>query len=272
MQVPVQMLAGAAGEGLQTGWIFHVAHCGSTLLARALEELTGALVLKEPAALRQLGFAPDDARLDLALSLLARRYDAGLANVIKANVPVNFLLPEIAARRPGDRAVALYWNLADYLTAILRSDNHRQWLRGITDHFAAELGLGEGEDDAVRAVALWLGQAQRFLALAEAMPQTRTLDAALLFAESGNAVRQSAVHLGLPVTDEGVAAVVDGPLFKTYSKRPDVAFDNSDRLERAKAVSSAVAAEVESARAWIAAKGPDAGQIERRLADLALTR
>lgn len=270
MQVPVEMLLGAAGEGPRTGWIFHVAHCGSTLLARALEELSGALVLKEPAALRQLGFAPADARLDLVLSLLARRYDHGLPNVIKANVPVNFLLPEIAARRPQDSAIALYWNLADYLTAILRSDNHRQWLRGITDHFGAQLGLAEGAEDAVRAAALWRGQAERFLALAQTMLHTRTLDAALLFAEPGMAVRQAALHLGLPVMDEGVAMVLSGPLFSTYSKRPDVAFDNGDRLERAAAVSRTIAGEIESAQAWIGAGGPETAHIEQQLAKLAL--
>lgn len=270
MQVPAAMLAGTAGEGPQTGWIFHVAHCGSTLLARALEELSGALVLKEPAALRQLGFAPDAARLDLVLALLARRYDPDLPNVVKANVPVNFLLPEIAERRPQDRAVVLYWHLADYLTAILRSDNHRQWLRGITDHFAGSLGLPEGADDAARAAALWLGQAQRFLALAEAMPQTRTLDAAVLFADPGRAIGLAVHHLGLPAEAEAIEQLVRGPLFNTYSKRPDVAFDNSDRMERARAVSSAVAGEIESARDWIAGTGDFVPQIEERLSAIGL--
>src|SRR6478672_6723699 len=37
------------------GWIFHIAHCGSTLLARALDLPDRSLVLREPLALRQLG-------------------------------------------------------------------------------------------------------------------------------------------------------------------------------------------------------------------------
>ena len=35
-------------------WIFHVAHCGSTLLANAMERLGDHIVLREPAALRQV--------------------------------------------------------------------------------------------------------------------------------------------------------------------------------------------------------------------------
>src|SRR5437868_14523592 len=34
------------------GWIFHIAHCGSTLLARALDLPERSLVLREPLALR----------------------------------------------------------------------------------------------------------------------------------------------------------------------------------------------------------------------------
>lgn len=272
MRVRAAMLAGAEPEAPPMGWIFHVAHCGSTLLARALEELSGALVLKEPAALRQLGFAPDPARLDIVLAMLARRYDPAMATVVKANVPVNFLLPDIAARRPQDKAIALYWTLADYLTAILRSDNHRQWLRGITDHFGAQLGLPEAASDAVRAAALWRGQATRFLALGEAMPQTRTLDAALLFADPARAVSLAAAHLGLAASPADVERVVGGPLFATYSKRPDVAFDNSARLARAEAVSRAVAGEMESAAAWIDRNGLAAGAVEARLREMALGR
>ena len=265
MRVPAAMLAQSDGDAPPMGWIFHVAHCGSTLLARAIEELAGSLVLKEPAALRQLGFAPDPARLDLVLALLARRYDADLATVVKANVPVNFLLDAIAARRPQDRAIALYWDLGDYLTAILRSDNHRQWLRGITDHFAEALDLPAEASDAVRAGALWRGQAKRFLALAEAMSQTRSLDAALLFADPARAVGLSAAHLGLPASPQDIERVVGGALFATYSKRPDVTFTNADRLARAEAVSRAVSGEIESARAWIDRNGPSVADLEAGL-------
>ena len=40
-QVPLALLGPAEANPPQLGWIFHVAHCGSTLLARALDELAG---------------------------------------------------------------------------------------------------------------------------------------------------------------------------------------------------------------------------------------
>src|SRR4051812_12611575 len=54
---PVDRLTAHAGRMTvpRTGWIFHVAHCGSTLLARALDLTDRSLVLREPLALRQIG-------------------------------------------------------------------------------------------------------------------------------------------------------------------------------------------------------------------------
>jgi len=71
----------------RTAWIFHVAHCGSTLLARALDRPDGNLVLREPRPLRQLGLTRGAAgeawraRLALAAALAGRRYRADAATI-----------------------------------------------------------------------------------------------------------------------------------------------------------------------------------------------
>ena len=61
------------------GYIFHLAHCGSTLLARALDHSSQLLVYREPSALRQLaieftampgGGACDGGRLARRLQLV----------------------------------------------------------------------------------------------------------------------------------------------------------------------------------------------------------
>lgn len=268
MQVPLRALGAVADEGLALGWIFHVAHCGSTLLARALEALGDNLVLKEPAALRQLGFAPDAARLDLVLNQLARRYRAELPTLVKANVPVNFLVPDLAARRPGDAAVLLYWNLADYLTAILRSDNHRGWLRNVTANLP--VGVAEGASDAVRAAALWAAQMERFGGALGAMPKARSLDAARFFTDPAGAVRDSAALFGMATTPAQIEELVAGPLFASYSKRPDIAFTDADRQARAAEVAAAIAGEIAEAEDWLAAQGAPHGALEARIAAGAL--
>lgn len=271
-RVPFAALGPAAANPSQLGWIFHVAHCGSTLLARALDELAAGsnLVLREPLALRQLSFARDDERLRLVLASLARRYPGGGPTLIKANVPVNFILPAIAASDPAAPAILLKLDLPDYLLAILRSDNHRLWLRNIVGQLAGELGLAGEISDAQAAGALWLGQMRRFVAASAQMPNARTLDAEQFFGDPAATLLAAANQLGVATTAADVAALVAGPLFSTYSKRPDVAFDNNARLERRDHLARALAAEIAEAQEWVTQTAADVPALREALGAIAL--
>ncbi|PZQ62657.1 MAG: hypothetical protein DI544_00040 [Sphingomonas taxi] len=246
MRVPVAML-GTPPPMPPVAWIFHVAHCGSTLLARALDDMAGGLVLREPQALRQAALAGDPARLSLAAAMAARRYRADAPTLVKANVPVNFVLPELARMQPDARAILLFLPLRDYVLAILRSDNHRAWLRRVTEDLAARLGDLSGKSDARRAAALWGAQMRLFAGALRAMPQARSLEAERFFAEPATVLRAAARHLAMPFVPEALDAVAAGPLFSTYSKNPAVAFDNDARLERRAALERALAGEVAEA-------------------------
>src|SRR4051812_28963651 len=104
MRVAIEALGGGARAAAPTGWIFHVAHCGSTLLARALDDPALNLVRREPLALRQVAVRRDLPRLPLTAAMLSKRYRSDLPTIVKANVPVNFLLPELVALDPGAQA------------------------------------------------------------------------------------------------------------------------------------------------------------------------
>lgn len=250
MRLPAAALA-RTGKPAATGWIFHVAHCGSTLLARALDDPQANLVLREPLSLRQSAVDPRPGRLALVMQMLAKRYRADAPTVVKANVPVNFLLPEIAAIDPRAPAILLYATLPDYLHAILRSDDHRGWLRRVTGQLAPHLGDLSTLTDAERAAALWLAQMRAFAAATAALPNARTLDAERFFADPCGVLRASARLLSVDLDDTGVDGVVAGPLFSTYSKNPGVAFDNAARLQRRAALARSLADEVAAAQAWI---------------------
>ena len=225
-------------------------------------------MLKEPAALWQLGFAPDAALLDLVLYKLSRRYREDSLTLVKANVPVNLILPDITARRPSDPAILLYWNLADYLMAILRSDNHRGWLRNVTA--GLPVGVEDNASDAVRAAALWAAQMERFAAALGVMPNARSLDASHFFAQPTKAVMDCAELFGIECSAATVADIVSGPLFSNYSKRPDVAFTNADRMARVRETSTSVVAEIAEAVAWLGEQGRPHDALEARVAAGAL--
>lgn len=270
MRVPVAMLAGAIPKPAATGWIFHVAHCGSTLLARALDRIEETLVLREPLALRQLAFAPADARLAIVAAMLSKRYRPDVPTLVKANVPVNFLLPHLAAIDPDARALFLHLPLRDYLLAILRSDPHRIWLRNVTTQLAPYLGAMTGWPDAERGAALWLAQMNAYAAAAALLPGARSLDAERFFARPLPVLMAAARHFGLPLSDATIGTVVEGPLFATYSKNPDMAFDNAARLVRRQDSARTLAGELAQAERWIAAQGGAADAATRTLHAIAL--
>jgi len=271
MHLPAAALAANPPAPKRTGWIFHVAHCGSTLLARALDDPASNLVLREPLALRQQAFARDPARLALTLAMLSKRYRADLPTIVKANVPVNFLLPRIAASDPGAAAIFLHCALRDYLLAILRSENHRNWLRRVTEQLAAWLGDLSALSDAERCAALWLAQSRAFESALAGMANGRSLDSEAFFAAPGPVLKAAASHLGVPMDEPAAAATVAGPLFATYSKNPGLPFDNEARLARRAETEATLTAELDEAQAWIDRNGgAEAASAQAAIADARL--
>ena len=238
-----------------TGWIFHIAHCGSTLLARGLDQ--GArLVLREPLALRQVAMADrlDTARLALVTGMLARRYDPAVMTIVKANVPVNFIIADLLAAMPTAPAIMLHFPLADYLAAILRSPASRQWLRGITHALRPAIIAVAGalpDDDASRAAALWLAQIRLYCAALADYSNVHSLDAETLFSRPAAVLAAASALFGAPLAAAQIAATIAGPLFNTYSKNPALAFDDTARRARQAAQAATLAPEIAAARAWV---------------------
>ncbi len=269
MALPLATLSGSILRSARTAWIFHMAHCGSTLLARALDDTGASLVLRVPLALRQTAIQPEPLKLALTTAMIGKRYRADAPTLVKANVPVNFLLPQLAAIDGEAAAILLYLPLRDYLLAILRSDNHRNWLRNVTGLMAPHLGDLSALSDAERAAALWLAQIDRFAQTLGALPNARALDAERFFTDPLPVLTAAATQLGIPLSRTTLEQTVVGPLFATYSKNPQVAFDNAARLARRAELERAIGPELDAASAWIetAAPGRDplAPLVERAL-------
>lgn len=252
MRLPVRTLtSGIAAPPAATGWIFHVAHCGSTLLARALDLPGANLVLREPLALRQVAIAPDAERLALTTAMLAKRYRPDVPTIVKANVPVNFLLPGLIKCDPSARAIFLHCSLRDYLLAILRSVNHRSWMQRVTVQLAPHIGDVSSLPDCERAAALWAAQMRAFANGIGCLANARSLDAEAFFADPQRFLALAAEHLQVPLGLGEAEAIVAGPLFATYSKNPEIPFDNDARLERRLALERSLAAEIDQAALWV---------------------
>ncbi len=164
----------------------------------------------------------------------------------------------------------LYSTLEDYLLAILRSDNHRAWLRNVTSLLAPSIAEPLPQSDGELAALLWIAQLRRFAVALAAWPGARSLEAERFFAQPAETLQAAAALLGRSVEAAQIEALVAGPLFNTYSKNPAHAFDNAARLARRAAVAAEIGGEIAEAERWLAANAPDAETVKAAIRARAL--
>lgn len=193
--------------------------------------------------------------LQLAIVMLDRRYGEDEAVIVKANVPVNGIIPDLLATSLHPQALLLHFGLEDYLTAILRSANHRKWV----DHVCSEIQLGEHPEtgafnelhNAEKAAALWLFQIRIYADVLATNSGVRSLDANILFDEPLLCVKAASDYFDCSISEDEVRAIVSGDLFSTYSKNPNTFFDNARRKERVAEARAILADDIMMARRWV---------------------
>jgi hypothetical protein len=271
LRVPLKHLSAAllstTSSQPRIGWIFHMAHTGSTLLARALDQPGKSLVIREPGTLRASGVESRTSgkgsyvwneQMLVSLKMLDRRYAQDEAVIVKANVPVNTIIPDLLAMSAQPRAILLHFGLDDYLAAVLRSANHRKWV----EHIFCEMRLGELPESASKselstsekAAALWLFQIEIYVETLAGNPDIRSLDANILFNEPSECLTAAAEYFDCSNDPDEARMIVSGELFSTYSKNPRARFDNADRKARVAESRALLADEIMMARRWIAAQ------------------
>ena len=249
------------------GYIFHIAHCGSTLLARALDLKDANLVCREPMALRQLGVQgaksfgqplADDwrRRATLAATLLSRRYNQDGPVILKANVPVNFIIDPLMQLRPEQPAIFLHFSLEHYLLAILRSTGHAQWLDRVSKELqsgidGATSGANAAHTPPAQAARLWLAQMLEYARALEKYPNAVSLDAEVFFNQPRDVLAASFTRFGQPQEAKQVDSIVQSDLFTRYSKDPNMAYDNATRLSLQQALRRELGGSLAEARSWI---------------------
>jgi hypothetical protein len=222
--------------------IFQIAHCGSTLLSRSLDNPGDSLVIREPFALRQLTATPrspnanqdkDRVRALQALwCLLSRQYQSNESVVLKGNVPINYSIPEIMESSPLSKGILLYSNFEDYMVASLKSDERRQWASHVAREMSPRIKAIQGMESlnidsltgAQAIAALWLSQIRLFEHAATVHPNLKPVLSDQLL-ESPSAVLSASVeHLALGITAEDQRRILESDLFKRHAKNPDMEF------------------------------------------------
>ena len=251
--------------------IFHMSHCGSTLVSRLLAEMPGCLPMREPLPLLSLAQARREldrptARLDeasweelfaLFLALAGRNYRPGERVVIKATSACTNLLPSFLEHAPASRALLLYIDLETWLATMLRDEAVREngrfyaptWitdfieLTGRTD--MKLIALSEAEQFALN----WLTGMLHFQHAQTATPErVQGCDFEVFLGATADGLRQAGGFFGLDVSRANELAA--STLMRGYAKNPARRYDSAQRREELAAARSKVGTEIATGLAY----------------------
>jgi len=246
--------------------IFHVAHCGSTLISRLLGALPRNLPKREPLAwlacgvhARELGraIAPPawELMFDATLRLLGRRFHADDRVLLKSTSVAANLIGPFLAREPGQRALLVTTPLEAWLAHMLDAPEHR----AMAEHFAPFWALDLAARDAAlaprtlaeRVASCWVAPMLHFDRALSAEPsRTRLVVAGDLLEHPRVGLAALAAFLELRADAASIEAVASGPLLRGYSKAPDRPYDATERAARLAAARVTHAAEITAGMAY----------------------
>lgn len=239
--------APAVSAGTPAHWLFHIGHCGSTLLSRVLDLAPGVLGLREPLPLLALAQAPGDpstaAWFAPTLRLLARGFDDTTAVIVKPTSVVTTLASRLLEGRSG-HACLLWVDLRTWLATMLRDASVRESalstepvrLAGLPVDMPAAAGDGE------RLARLWCGEQLRWRTLGAdpgLRPRLIDIDFASVLADPAAASARLLAHFGLPVPTDWARRIEASGLLGRYAKDEAQDFD-ADVRQRELAAAAAV--------------------------------
>lgn len=221
--------------------IFHIGHCGSTLLSRLLQVWPEVESLREPLPLRTLAghwHAPaTSAWMSRLMPYWRRPLPPRTRVAIKATSSCNGLIEPMLRTHAIRRAVLLDMPLEPWLATLLKSEDSLRDATAATDERETVLhahGIALDAQtrpcDIVEACAMgWFAEQLRFDALARGEHAERVLrvDFEDLLASPETALTRIAGHLALDI--DGVAQAMDAPAWKRYSKAQQHGYGREDR-------------------------------------------
>ena len=285
--IPWQVVADVMNEapvGAPPGYIFHVGHCGSTLLSRLLEFADDVRCLREPLPLRTLAqdladagdgrsFLGREAQLD-RLRVLSTMWCRGAAHtVIKATSICTDLLAPIHAADSCSKSIFIFNRLETHVATLLAGQNALTDLKGFAQLRLQRLQQKTGLD--IQLSQLSVGQLAALSWLSEVTSATRScdehgqqvalLDFELLLADPAETLTRMLRHLNLTAAEQTVETALRSPVLQTYSKAPEHPYNAQTRAAILADSRSRFAPDIRAALAWVESLASQSGAVARSL-------
>jgi len=288
----IQILSETGRPEGHINYIFHVGHCGSTLLSRLLGELDEFHALREPAvlmglsrsyrALGESGFDMTRERwqmlYDLAVALLSRTWRPDQTALVKATSHAGNLIPMLMNQTGKEKALFLYTDLETYLVTMLRSHTRNEnrlyakefRIREFMSLAPSRSGDFDDYPDAHIAAMTWLLHAREFdLACADTDTASRVLVMSFeeYLADPPKHLGRICQFMDAPIGADVLQDLLYGPAATSHAKLPDSDFDATKRKSELDVARKKSSQEIDAGMTWarqVCSEEPAfAGLIER---------
>lgn len=263
--VPLSMLSSQTADADAIGdGIFHIGHCGSTLLSRLLDSWPEVEGLREPLPLRDLAAAwhasaPPRDLLATLMRYWRRPLPPASRVAIKVTSSCNTLIEPLLREGGLQRAILLDMPLAPWLATLLKSEDSVRDALAAFDERAEVLRMhgiaidaAHAPRDAVEACAMgWLAEHLRFDAVSHGEFASRVLrvDFEDLLSSPEATLSRIAAHLALDPA--GVARALASPAWGRYSKAQQHGYGRDDRAHDLALAQQRFGEEIARGIAWV---------------------
>ena len=237
-------------------WLFHIGHCGSSLVSRLLDLVPGVLGLREPLPLLALAHGREDAAATAwqapVLALLARGFVDSRAVIVKPTSVVTTLADRLLPAT--GRGCLLWVDLHTWLATMLRDPG---LVDGVLSTEALRLArqppLPPADGNGARLARAWLVEQLRWRtppshpALADRLVYLEFTD---VLRDPAPAVARLAAHYGLEVPVDWAQRIKASELLSRYAKDGEAHFDANARRRELAAAAEKHAGGIDEGMSW----------------------
>lgn len=248
-------------------YIFHTTFCGSTLLARGLNNPGTCLAYKEPFPLHEFSFMARDKRrvppglklrqaLAFVLATLDRTYSSGEVPLIKPSDSVNILAPNILRMGEHTSALLLYSSFESFAVSALQHKIRRDFVRSHINRSHRDLQLLDyphvAKDEYTDAEAVGLFwytmMALHYHMLKDDSFNVCALNSASMYADPESVLAKVSTFFGLTYPEGYFEREVREGAFASDSKNTSLSYDREAAKIRKEQRKAKWATEIAAAR------------------------
>jgi hypothetical protein len=293
-----QALSDVAAGGLRqkpTCFIFHIGHCGSTLISRLLAHNSALLPIREPLSLRSLASAERQLGqrqsfitagrwhelLDLLMRLFSRSYSPEQRALVKASSSCSQLTPAVLRTDKRHRAILLYTDIETYLAGVLRPQA-RDALYAFSQERIVDLQRIAGEhtpslhelSPGCLGAMNWCASMAEFVRVTadkELHGQAMLVNFEEFLRARAETLQQLFSFLSIATTPGEIRELLDGgDYLRTYSKDSSISYTPELRAEDLDLSLKVHAEEIRQAKRWLTgfvAKVPALASLQSMIGD-----